>query len=104
MMKHFKKVPSRVRKWARMLFDETQVLVGHLPNWRMNSGEDGRVRQVPFGRHDRIDTDLLNATISVRQVLDVAICNHRNAHCFSNYTTFIFDQLSYHNTLLIDCD
>ena len=78
-------VSSGVAERAGIPPDHLQVLLGHLPDGRVGAREEGRVVQVPLGRHHALDARLLQTAVHVRQVLDVAVGEHGDVDRLSGY-------------------
>ena len=77
-MQYLEDVSSGVAEGAVVAARQLQVLVGHLPDGRVEAGEQGRVVQVPLGRHNALHARLGQTAVHVRQVLDVAVGEHRD--------------------------
>ena len=94
-MKHFEQMASGEGEWTGVLVDQGQILFGHLPDGRLDAGEQSRIGQVAFGRHDGVDSGGCDAPLNVGQVLNVAVGDHRDVHRLP-VSTYIKFSLNFH--------
>lgn len=78
MVKNFKEVSASESDGAGVAIHQVKVLFGHVPDERLDAGEEGRIGKVPLCRHDAVHACALDAAVHVSPVLDVPVGYDRN--------------------------